>query len=439
MNPALSATLWIAAYLAAVTAPLFLLLVGPAPAGAGFWWDFSMALGFAGLAMMGVQFLLTARFKRATAPFGIDIIYYFHRYLAIVALAILIAHYLILRIDNPSALGAADPRAAPPHMTAGRAALALFALIVVSSLARRALRLEYEWWRIMHALFATVAMALALWHVIGSGRYLATGWKQALWLGYGIFWLGLIVHVRVLKPWRIARTPWRVAEVRPERGRVWTLVLEPEPPGGLRFEPGQFAWLTLRASPFALKEHPFSIASSAAHPERIELSIKELGDFTRTVKEIQPGETAYLDAPYGAFSIARHPDARGYAFVAGGIGAAPIMSMLRTLADRGERRPLYFFYGNRVWDRVAFREELDALAQRLDLKVVHVLREPPPGSKYEAGFVTEDVLKRHLPAERADFEYFLCGPTPMTRSVERSLARLGVPSSRVHSEIFDWV
>jgi ferredoxin-NADP reductase len=57
----------------------------------------------------------------------------------------------------------------------------------------------------------------------------------------------------------------------------------------------------------------------------------------------------------------------------------------------------------------------------------------------ESGFVTREVLERHLPRERRQLEYFICGPTPMTRSVETSLAALGVPSARVHSEIFDWV
>ncbi|MFZ5541412.1 MAG: ferric reductase-like transmembrane domain-containing protein [Pseudomonadota bacterium] len=433
------AVLWLAVYLAAVTVPLFALLPGPA-AGRGFVWDFAIALGYAALAMFGVQFALTARFKRATAPFGIDIVYYFHRYLAVAALAVVLGHYAILRIANPAALGPADPRVAPAYMSAGRVALALFALVVVSSLARRALRIDYDRWRIAHAALATTAFAAALWHLLGAGRFLDTAWKQALWAAYGAFWVLLIAYVRVVRPWRVARRPWKVAEVRAERGRVWTLALEPaHATAGLRFAPGQFAWLTLRASPFAMREHPFSIASSAERPRRIELSIKELGDFTSTVKDTQPGETAWLDAPYGAFGIDEHPDAYGYAFVAGGVGIAPIMSMLRTLADRGDRRPLVLFYGNRVWDRVAFREELDALAQRLDLKVVHVLQEPPAEWTGERGLVTEDVLMRHLPVTRHRFDYFLCGPVPMTKRVERALAALGVPAARVHSEIFDWV
>jgi predicted ferric reductase len=398
-----------------------------------------MALGYAGLAMLGVQFYLTARFRRATAPFGIDIIYYFHRYLAVFALAIVIAHYAIVRVTNPVALGPADPRLAPAYLTAGRVALVLFAVLVVLSLVRRRLGFNYDLWRASHAFVATAAYALAYWHLLEAGSFLDSGWKEALWLVYGTFWLALIVYVRVVRPWRVRQQPWRIAEVRSERGGVWTLVMESPSGAKLPFAPGQFAWLNLRSSPFAMREHPFSIASSAERPERIELSIKELGDFTATIKDVKPGDTAWLQAPYGTFGIDEYPQAPGYAFVAGGIGIAPIMSMLRTVADRGDRRPLVLFYGNRDWDRVAFREELDALKERLDLRVVHVLLEPPADWKGERGIVTREVLERHLTQQRTRLEYFMCGPNPMTSAVERALHELGVPAARVHSEIFDWV
>lgn len=436
-----AALVCVAIYLLAVLLPLFALLAGPA-VGRGFAWDFSMALGYAGLAMLGMQFALTARFRRATAPFGIDIVYYFHRYLAICALGIVTAHVVLLHVFYPDALGSPDPRTAALHVTFGRIALVLFGGVVLLSLTRRRLNWNYDVWRMSHALLSTVALALAVWHLLGAGRYLDSAWKQALWATYGLFWLGLVGYVRLLRPWRIARAPWRVAEVRPEHGRVWTLVLAP--PAGVRlgFAPGQLGWLSLHTSPFAMREHPFSIASSAERSERVELSIKELGDFTGTIKSVQPGETAWLDAPYGSFGIDEHPDAGAYAFIAGGIGIAPILSMLRTLADRGDRRPLTLVYGNRVWERVAFREELEQLAQRLKLRVAHVLLEPPRDWTGEHGYITQDILARHLPEhrkERTRIDYFLCGPAPMSTSVERALAALGVPAARVHSEIFEWV
>jgi len=151
------------------------------------------------------------------------------------------------------------------------------------------------------------------------------------------------------------------------------------------------------------------------------------------------GETAWVDGPYGTFGVDHHPDAAGFVLIAGGIGVAPMMSMLRTLADRGDRRPLWLFYGNRDWDRVAFREELQQLTQRLDLRVVHVLSEPPPRWTGERGFIDAAVLARHLPAQRDGLEFLTCGPTPMTVAVEQALASLGVPASRVHAELFEWV
>jgi predicted ferric reductase len=434
---AVEAVLWLAVYLAAVTVPLFALLPGPA-AGRGFGWDFPIALGYAALAMLGVQFALTARFRRATAPFGIDIVYYFHRYLAVCALGVVAAHYLLLRLMHPGALGEADPFRAPGYMTAGRVALVLFAVVVAIALMRKRANLEYERWRFLHAALASCAFGLALWHMHGAARFLDTAWKQWLWGVYGLYWVALILYVRLVRPACARAQPWSVVEVRPERGQVWTVALERRSGTPLRFAPGQFAWLTLGASPFAMREHPFSIASSAEDGKRIELSIKALGDFTSRISALPVGTPAWIDAPYGTFSIDDVPDAAGYAFVAGGIGIAPIMSMLRTLAHRGDRRPLVLFYGNRVWERIAFREELEALTGRLHLRVVHVLLEPPPDWNGERGFVTEEVLMRHLPPERHRFHCFMCGPTVMTTSVERALAALGLPAAHVHSEIFDW-
>lgn len=191
---------------------------------------------------------------------------------------------------------------------------------------------------------------------------------------YGAFWLGVIGYVRLVRPWRLTRRPWRVVDVRPERGQVHTLTLEPDDHKGLEVAPGQFVWLTLRASPYAMREHPFSIASSAERSDRIELSIKALGDLTSTIATIRKGEVAWVDAPYGTFGVDLRPEAEGYVFIVGGIGIAPALSMLRTLADRADRRPLWMFYGNRAWDRAAFREELERLAQVLPLRLIHILQ-----------------------------------------------------------------
>jgi len=439
MTSRLPTAVWVGGYLLLVLAPLLALLLGPMPSGSGFWWDFSMALGFTAMAMMGVQFLLTARFPFANIGFGIDILYYFHRYLALMALAFIALHVLIISVRHPGAIGSLNPLDAPGHMTAGLAAFGLFVLLIATALWRKPLRLAYEQWRLLHIGMAAAALLLALVHIEGVGYYINAPLKHGLWHGYSLLWLLLVIYVRLIKPWQMRRKPYRVSAIEPERGDSWTMTLKPDGHPGLHFHPGQFAWLTLRASPWHIKEHPFSFSSSARLRGEVTFTIKALGDFTRTIKDTKIGERAYLDGPYGAFTIDRHPEAAGFVFIAGGVGVAPIISMLRTMADRGDRRPVSLFYGNKTWDDVIFREELELLKDRLNLRLIHILTDPPPGWTGESGIITPDILKRRLPADGQDYIYFLCGPKSMSATVQQELADLRVPARRIHFELFDMV
>ena len=71
----LQAIFWIAVYIALAVAPLLIIIAGPRLPRQSFWQLFSVALGFAGLSMMALQFVLTARFKTIKAPYGSDIVY----------------------------------------------------------------------------------------------------------------------------------------------------------------------------------------------------------------------------------------------------------------------------------------------------------------------------------------------------------------------------
>jgi hypothetical protein len=66
-------SIWIIVYLLFILAPLFALLAGAWPPARGFWTEFSVAIGYSGLAMMGLQFGLTARFRYVTEPWGEDL------------------------------------------------------------------------------------------------------------------------------------------------------------------------------------------------------------------------------------------------------------------------------------------------------------------------------------------------------------------------------
>ena len=438
LHYAVRGAVWVILYLLFILAPLFALLAGSIPPARDFWTEFSVALGYAGLAMMGLQFGLTARFRYVTQPWGEDVIYHFHRQISLVAVALVVAHPLILFAVRPELLALLNSIQAP--WRARFAALSIYALIALVAMAlwRAKLKLRYETWHLTHIVLALVAVAAGLLHMIGWGFYLVDPWKRALWIGLTMFWIGLLFYVRIVKPLFMLRRPYRVSEVRRERGDTSTLVMRPDGHPGFRFSPGQFGWLTVWGSPFRITAHPFSFSSSAEVADgRVEMTIRNLGDFTIAIPELPVGARVYIDGPYGVFTIGNPADM--HVLIAGGVGITPMTSMIRTLADRSDPRPVILLYGSKDWELITFREELETLKARLNLTVVHVLADPPPGWTGERGFITAEMFKRHLPPPYADHEYFICGPNVMMDAIEAALGEMQVPMSKYHSERYSFV
>jgi predicted ferric reductase len=436
---ALRGGVWMLVYLFFIMAPLFALLIGPLPPARDFWTEFSVAIGYSGLAIMGLQFGLTARFRYVTTPWGEDVIYHFHRRISLLALALVVVHPLILFAVRPELLVLLNSFTAP--WRARFAALSTYSLIALVAMAlwRSNWKIRYETWHALHIVLAVSAVAAGLAHMVGWSFYLDAPWKRTLWIGLTVFWIGLLLYVRIVKPLLLLRQPYRVTEVRQERGDSVTLALLPDGHAGFRFKPGQFGWLTLWGSPFQITGHPFSFSSSAAAADgRVEMTIRNLGDFTSGIAKVPPGRRVFLDGPYGAFTADSAP-ADMLVLIAGGVGITPMMSIVRTFADNGDKRPVLLFYGSRNYEEITFREELEALTSRLDLTVVHVLQNPDDGWTGERGFIDADLFRRHLPPRYAAHEYFICGPDAMMDAIERALSGLEVPMSRYHSERYSFV
>jgi predicted ferric reductase len=429
---------WVIVYLLFILAPLFALLAGSWPPARGFWTEFSVALGYAGLAMMGLQFGLTARFRYVTDPWGEDVIYHFHRQISLIAVGLVVAHALIQFVVQPELFVPLSLFEAPWGARFAVLSIGSLILLVITALWRSKLRIGYETWHVSHIVLAVVAVTGGLLHMVGWGFYLTDPWKRALWIGLTIFWIGLLFYVRIVKPLFMLRRPYRITEVRKERGDTTTLAMQPDGHPGFRFRPGQFGWLTVWGSPFKITGHPFSFSSSAAATDGcVEMSIRNLGDFTSEIHKVPVGQRVYLDGPYGAFTIGNPADM--HVLIAGGIGITPMMSMIRTLADRGDERPVILLYGSKDWESITFREELEGLKARLNLKVVHVLQNPPAGWTGERGFIDAEMFKRHLPPPYADHEYFICGPAVMMDAIEKALGEMNVPMSKYHSERYSFV
>jgi predicted ferric reductase len=439
-------TFWIMLYILVVLFPLALVLLGERPPARGLLVEFAVGLGFVGLAMMGFQFALTARFRSIAGTLGMDNMLQFHRQAGIIAVVFVLAHAVLVIVGDRPYFEYFDPRVNWQRAGALSAVTVLLVTLVVITLWRQQIKLPYEWWRLTHGIIGSFILLVGLAHVMMIEYLVHEPWKKFIIIALVVGSLLLLVQARIVKPLLALRRPWRVAAVRKEIDKIWTITLEAVGHDGLRFRPGQCIWMTIDDSPFALAQHPFTIASSAVKPaggeptNTVDLTIKEVGDYTAKIGSVAIGSRAYVEGPYGAATLDLDSD-HPAVFIIGGIGITPTISMLRTLRDLNRPRPLLLINANVNENNIVFREELDAMRDQIGLKLVNVLEHPPPGWGGERGYVTKAILMKHLtpPFDRPDTAFFVCGPEPMMNAVEPALRNLGVSIHQINSERFQIV
>jgi predicted ferric reductase len=400
----------------------------------------SVATGLLALPLMVFQFALVSRLGPASRPFGSDALMQVHAQVGLVALAAVVIHPLLL-LGHGVPLSAWSPFGGPWLLQSGAIAFWATLLIVVTSVFRRRLRLGYEAWQVLHLVLAVVLTAAMILHILAARGYAAEPGMRALLIGYAALAFGVLLHYRVLRPLLIWRHPWTLVENRDVGGSTRLLRVRPAGHAGFTFEAGQFAWLITGGSPLWSAQHPISMASTAerASDGTIEFAIKALGDWSGTVvPALEPGARLWVDGAFGAFTPEGHP-AQGYVLIAGGIGISPMRSILQTLRDREDVRPVILFYAAHDWTRVSFRDELEALRESLNLTIVYVFEGPDTNWTGERGYITADVLRRHLPRQYRRFMYFMCGPVPMMDALEDALVEVGVPAGAIQSERFAMV
>jgi predicted ferric reductase len=428
---------WLALFLVLSLVPLGLARIGAIPPPRTFAIELGVALGFIGLGLMALQSIVSGRLRWVAPSFGMDNVIQHHRQIGWIAAGFVLAHPIVLIWSDRSFLEYFDPRVNAPRTIALVFVTAAVVAIVVTSVWREFFKLQYESWRLVHGVLGLSIVFIGLVHAIRVGHYLDTLWKQALLVGLVGATLYPVLHTRLVRPALSRKRPYEVTSVEPERGDCWSLTLEPVGHEGMRFEPGQFIWITIGKTPFSLQQHPFTIASSARQ-RALSLTAGVFGDFTATWKDIEPGTTAFLEGPFGSFTPDPSPRTNFF-LVVGGIGITPAMSMLRTMRDDRDPRCAILLYGNPTWEQVVFREELEALEQELNLTVVHILEEPPGDWTGERGLVTKELLEKYLPESPDDFQYFTCGPKPLMDVTEISLREMGISWTQIYSERFDIV
>jgi propane monooxygenase reductase component len=217
---------------------------------------------------------------------------------------------------------------------------------------------------------------------------------------------------------------------------ITQLVLQLVEPDSFRYYPGQYVDIQV---PGRDEHRSFSMASPPSADGRLEFIIKRYpgGHFSGLLEdELAVGDKLDVTGPYGSF-VLKASSERRLVFVAGGAGMAPMLALLRQMAESGNKRDVTFYYGARTDSDLISLDDIAALQEQLpQLRFVPCLSQSWPDGWEEAttGYV-HDVVGRHEDA-LASSEVYLCGPPPMIDAALELLASHGVPQEHIHYDKF---
>ena len=231
---------------------------------------------------------------------------------------------------------------------------------------------------------------------------------------------------------------WTIAQKREETHDVVSLVLKAEgerPP----FIAGQY--LTVMLQGFEPAEGKSYSISSTPADENITLTIKTMGNFSRALLAKKVGDTIITSFPYGFF-YPEPDEQRNLAFVVGGIGITPCMSIIRAILaekdGKNDPRALTLFYSNKTAGDIVFRDDLTALARDHKNLTVHhfITRETPTDTTLKRGRMTADTIAMTLGERVHETDFFVCGSIQFTKSLWKDLRDVGTPSTQLYTEGF---
>ena len=182
---------------------------------------------------------------------------------------------------------------------------------------------------------------------------------------------------------------------------------------------------------------PYSIASSPTQTGYYEITVRRVDDgfiSNYLLDELKPGDKLNSLSPSGNFHYNPLFHGNKLAFIAGGSGITPFMSMIRELADKNLGRMKHLFYGSRAEDDVIYKKEIDRISSaHRNFTWDIVVSEPTPFFSGLKGFINCGLIKERL--EGLDWTFFVCGPEAMYKFCLPELEKLSIPARKTKIEV----
>jgi len=194
-----------------------------------------------------------------------------------------------------------------------------------------------------------------------------------------------------------------------------------------RYKPGQFMMVSVPD----IGEAPFSITSSPTRPGLMEFCIRRVGRVTDRLFELKENQPIWIRGPYGNGFPVEKMVGRDLLFVAGGLGVAPLRSiLLYALDNRDKFQKIYYLHGARTPAEMLFREEFFRLQKREDFNCYLTVDSDPSGQwPLGTGKVTDLFNQVDIRGEKCSA--VVCGPPVMYQHVIIKFLKIGVPDNHI--------
>lgn len=221
----------------------------------------------------------------------------------------------------------------------------------------------------------------------------------------------------------------KIINIIDETHDVKTFVVEK--PKDFTFIPGQYCMVCLLDDDGEVcLRKPITFSNSPSEPV-LELTIKEVGNFTKQIFALKIGDKLKIDGPRGKELNFDGTLKSDIVFVAGGSGITPFRSILRFAVENKLSNNFTLLFGSVLEKDIIYRKELDELDKNnSNIKVVHVVSDDDHFLG-EGGYIDEYIIEDYVkdPKEK---HWFLCGPPKMIDSIESILDKLGVEKTHIH-------
>ncbi len=189
----------------------------------------------------------------------------------------------------------------------------------------------------------------------------------------------------------------------------------------MEHQPGQFLQISLPG----YGEAPISLCSSPTREQTFELCVQAVGNLSAAMHDLRPGNFVGVRGPYGHGFPIDEMAGRDILIVGGGIGLAPLRSLIDYIRDRrGDFARVVLVYGAQTPGRLLFRDEIELWEQERDIDTYITVDEPDEGWEGLTGVVTVPLAGVDVDPERTTAA--VVGPPVMYRYVAAELFAKGM-------------